>query len=197
MAVGAIVLGVLLLSFAVWFFLKRGGGGETGLEPTPTARVEMAEEPTETPTPTPGVKKETISIEVLNGTGIAGEAGKVKTLLSGLGYKEIEAGNAEAYDYEATEVSFASDFPEAYKEEIIDKLKTTFKSVKTTTGSTGKFNVVIVTGLREGQTLGKEATPTKAAGTPSAGSGQSPTPSKTGTPTPTGGAVTVTPTTAP
>ncbi len=44
----AIILGLALIAFLVWFFALRGGGGGT-----PTSTPTHSETPTQTPTPTP------------------------------------------------------------------------------------------------------------------------------------------------
>lgn len=62
--------------------------------------------PTQAPTPTPvpaEVDKKTLKIEVQNGTGESGVAGKMKNLLVEKGYEgTIETGNADNYDYTET-----------------------------------------------------------------------------------------------
>jgi hypothetical protein len=69
--------------------------------PTPT--------PTSTPTPTPtpdvsSLDRSTLSVQVLNGSGTSGVAGKMKALLEEKGYSVDNTGNADTYDYESTEV---------------------------------------------------------------------------------------------
>jgi len=66
---------------------------------TPTAS------PTSAPTPTPAtVDKTSFDIQVLNGGGAAGAAGKMKTFLEGKGYKVAGTGNTDAYTYTTTEI---------------------------------------------------------------------------------------------
>lgn len=72
-----------------------------GAKPTPTATPTVA--PTATPVPEE-VKKEDLTIQVLNGSGIPGVAGKMKTLLEEQGYTVKDTGNADTYDFEATEI---------------------------------------------------------------------------------------------
>ncbi|MBU1126938.1 MAG: LytR C-terminal domain-containing protein [Patescibacteria group bacterium] len=55
--------------------------------------------------PAAELKREDIKIQILNGTGIAGEAKKAKDLLEDLGYTDIKIGNAGAYDYDEVEIS--------------------------------------------------------------------------------------------
>ncbi len=77
-------------------------------EETPTPTGEKEEEET-TPTPTAKVRgavtsAKTLLIEVLNGTGEEGVAGKMRDHLSGKGYEDIEVGNAENFDYQGVEI---------------------------------------------------------------------------------------------
>ncbi len=67
--------------------------------PTPTAT------PTATPTPAPvTIDKTSFEIQVLNGGGTAGAAGKMKTFLEDKGYKVSTTGNTDEYTYTTTEI---------------------------------------------------------------------------------------------
>lgn len=59
-----------------------------------------------TPTPTPvAVDKSKYTIEVLNGSGVPGEAAKVKNALTAIGYTVSSTGNAATTDFTQTEIS--------------------------------------------------------------------------------------------
>jgi hypothetical protein len=67
--------------------------------PTPTAS------PASTPTPTPAtIDKASFDIEVFNGGGTPGAAGKMKTFLEDKGYKVASTGNTAEYTYTTTEI---------------------------------------------------------------------------------------------
>lgn len=67
--------------------------------PTPTPA------PTATPTPAPAtIDKSTFSVQVLNGGGTVGAAGKMKSFLEGKGYKVSGTGNTDQYTYDTTEI---------------------------------------------------------------------------------------------
>lgn len=79
--------------------------------------VEATPTPTPAPTPEPTIEKITetklqnfngYKLEVLNGSGIRGEADKVTELMNPLGFDEISSGNADSYNYQETQVSFKS-----------------------------------------------------------------------------------------
>lgn len=71
----------------------------TSQEPEPSEPLSPTEE--EGPVITP--------ITVLNGSGIAGEAGKLQTLLEGEGFEVDGVGNADAFNYETTQVQYHPD----------------------------------------------------------------------------------------
>lgn len=86
--------------------------GKTPAVPSFFAKPTPTPTPAPTPTPTPDVSvldKKTLTIQVLNGSGISGEAGKMKTLLEEKGYTVEDTGNAPAYDYETTEIQVKED----------------------------------------------------------------------------------------
>lgn len=83
------------------------------LTPTPTstsAPTKSTPTPTKKPTPTPTsvraatsaaeLKRQAISVQVLNGSGVAGAAKKIADYLAGLSYTISNTGNADNYDYE-------------------------------------------------------------------------------------------------
>ena len=89
----------------------------------PTATPTPSPEPSPTPTPTPELNKEELRIKVLNGSGISGKASDVKNALNEAGYQEILTGNADAFDYEQTEIQVkesSMDYYDALKEDLSD-----------------------------------------------------------------------------
>jgi len=77
---------------------------------TPTPAPEVVEA---TPTPEEAVEEEldvtALSIQVQNGSGVTGAAGKVVALLEGLGYEDVKTGNADSYDYTETIIKIKED----------------------------------------------------------------------------------------
>jgi len=69
-------------------------------KPTPTPEPTPTSVPT--PTPTPEIKREDLSVKILNGSGVRGKAGLVKSFLQDLGYENILTANADAFDYDVT-----------------------------------------------------------------------------------------------
>lgn len=80
------------------------------------SREEVVPTVTKTPSPTPTPKEEAIdpseySVNVLNGSGILGEASTVKDLLLIQGFENVDTANADSYDYKNTEVGLKIDAP--------------------------------------------------------------------------------------
>lgn len=87
--------------------------------------------PTEKPSPTPAVNREEVNIKILNGSGTVGKAGEVKDILKEKGYIEILTGNADAFDYDTTEMQVKDDKKDAaelLKSDLSDNVKITTTS---------------------------------------------------------------------
>ena len=98
----SIVVVCLIVGGAI-FALSKGAISFPSILATPSPT------PTSTPTatPTPDISKldrSSISIQVLNGSGTSGVAGRMKALLEEKGYTVENTGNADSYDYENTEI---------------------------------------------------------------------------------------------
>ncbi len=70
--------------------------------PTVTASPSGALTPSPSPKPTTGVVSSAadLNIQVLNGSGTVGAASQVKDFLASKGYKHLETGNADNFDYQ-------------------------------------------------------------------------------------------------
>lgn len=106
--------------------------------PTPTFSA-VTETPVATPSGkiaspsasvSPTVKKTGLSVRILNGNGEKGVASEAKKFLEEKGYTVVSTGNADAFDYEETEIDIKEE-----KSSQLDKLKADV-SEKYTVGST-------------------------------------------------------------
>lgn len=172
---------LLILGGAGIFFFTKSGEEEKP-SPTPVFNVTPIENketstPVATKSPEP-VKKDSVSIEIQNGTGITGEAKLLQDKLKALGYSDIKVGNASSTDYSETTVTFLKTLSQTVQDEIKKELEKTYKTVSVKTSTTQKFSVVIITGLRGSQT----SKPTSSA-TSTASASASPSASSTPTPT--------------
>ncbi len=90
------------------------------LAPTPTGTPT----PTVVPTPTPAsISRQELKIQVLNGGGVPGAAGKMKKLLESKGYQVVGTGNAKDYEYTETQIIVKPGFEAAIdllKEDLLD-----------------------------------------------------------------------------
>lgn len=181
-----IVFIVLLIlgGIGIYFFTK--SASEPVATSTPSFNVtpiEQNETPTPVPTKSPApVKKDEVTIEIKNGTGITGEAKLLSDKLKALGYSDITAGNADTTDNTETTVTFAKSLSQTVQDELKKELEGFYKTVNVKTSSSQKSDVVIITGLRSSQTSKPAGT-----GTPkgSASASASSTPKASSTPTPT------------
>jgi len=160
-----LIIFLIVIGGVTFFVFKSSGGTAVEESPTPNTSLTNIATPRSTPTPEPVVvKKEDIKIEVLNGTGIAGEAGILAEQLKSLGYESVTVGNAASQDSTDTEVTFASSVDQSVVSEITTKLNGMYTSV--TTGSStppSGVDIQIITGVRKGQTTTAIATPTATA----------------------------------
>jgi len=150
-----VAVAVILLSVLGYFILEDGELVLSPEEPTPTL-VEERVTPTSTPTPKL-INKDEIKIEVLNGTGIGGQAAFLQDKLEGLDYGNIEVGNANTQDNSETEVVFERSVADEVKEEIIEILEELYKEVDVSTSSLDGFDIQIIAGLKKGQSFPTEA----------------------------------------
>ncbi len=114
-------------------------------------------QPSPSPSPTPGPVEEVIvepeldradlKLQVLNGSGEKGVAGTAQEYLEGLGYQDIDAGNAEKFDYEETQIEI-----KAAKEEYLPILQEDLEAEYTLAAETATldedsdFDAIIIVG---------------------------------------------------
>lgn len=117
--------------------------------------------PSVSPVPTEAeVDKEAYEIEVLNGSGIAGEAASVQTILETAGFKVSGIGNADNQDFEETEISAGEDVDKAYLDELEKALgdRGETKIVDAPTSQTE--DVIVTVGSNTSSNTDEEVTPT-------------------------------------
>ncbi len=138
-----VIVIVALLGGGV-FVAKRKSGSIATLFTAPTPTPTPA--PTPTPTPQP-VNRSDIKIQVLNGGGVPGAAGKMKSLLEDKGYTVADVSNADSYTYDKTEVQVKAG-KEAYQKLLMDDLKDTYSlaSNAATLSSDSSYDARVVVG---------------------------------------------------
>lgn len=111
-----IIIGVALLTGGILLVVASGLPKLPTMfvKPTPTAKQDLAPQGTPTPTPAAAARSD-IKVQVLNGGGTPGSAGKAKTFLEEKGYTVGDTGNTDEYTYNKTEIHMKAG-KEAYLE---------------------------------------------------------------------------------
>jgi hypothetical protein len=172
-----IIIVIALLGYGIYYLLRTPEFDEMDISPTTNEQQDST--PTEVVTPSPTsepIDKSDINIDVLNGTGIGGEASYLQGKLRNAGYTEIDIGNASSQQNETTVVTFLKSVPDSVVSEITTLLKDSYKDVKVSTSDSGDYAIEIITGLRTGQSLPTSEPTQKPQPTTSATSSATPTP---------------------
>jgi|GEM_PF-5904665 len=108
-----------LMGGLFYFFILQNKPVEKPKSPLKTVAVY-------TPSPTPAsVTKNAFTIKVLNGSGVAGQAASVQTMLTSAGYNVVDIDNADNSDYTKTEIQAKStvskDFLTSLEQSLSDK----------------------------------------------------------------------------
>lgn len=118
--VGVVVLTLLGLGGGFWYWQGKKAEQELAqatVEPTPTATPQAAvsEKPDLTE----------YKVQVLNGSGTPGEAGRAQELLETEGFEGVETGNAKSFAYKLTQIYTQKDTPdevvEVAKKALVEK----------------------------------------------------------------------------
>ena len=144
------VIALVLIGLGVGgFLLFTKGKNEPEVAPIPTPVAIPTAMPTEAPEPTPAVELERgdLSIQVLNGGGVAGAAGAAEEYLKGLGYVVADTGNAANFDYELTQIMIKPD-SSAYKSLLISDLEEKYElaSELGEVDEDSKYDVIVIVG---------------------------------------------------
>ncbi len=95
------------------------------------------------------IDKSKLSLQVLNGSGIVGQAGRIKDILSKAGFENIETGNLNLNKKSDTIASFSAVVAKSNREEIVKMLEDFFMKIDIQESSaSAKFDVQIITGSR-------------------------------------------------
>lgn len=140
---------IFAVTFGLFFVIAKGRGGGVTLPfvagPTQTPTPEPTVAPP-TPTPTVEVDRKTVKVRVLNGTGVAGQANGVKSILESKGYIGVTTGNADTYNYTQSVVQTKKE--KAFLEGVIlEDIKASIASAQTSElEASDSADVVIIIG---------------------------------------------------
>jgi len=121
---------------------------------TPLKRPAVSLTPSTSITPLPSqtsssetVSKAAIKIQILNGSGISGQANLVKDHLAALGFTNIQIGNASSVSA-TTKITFTKQIPSSYSNSIQEELQTLFTNVESQQSASisADYDVLVETG---------------------------------------------------
>jgi hypothetical protein len=120
---------------------------KTNVQPTPTVLPTRVPTPTSVATVSATLKKEDIHIEVLNGSGVAGQATVIKNALEDHGFSLIDTGNAPGEVVTISSVTFSATVSQAIQTEVLQLLKESLSSINTQQVATQDgYDMQIITG---------------------------------------------------
>lgn len=117
---------------------------------TPAATIEEAEEATESAEAEEELDLSTYSLQILNGSGVAGAAGAVQKILEDSGFAVFDLGNADSYNYQETEIQVIGGLPKGVYDEI-EKALTDYNVVlsEENLSEDSEHDVVIIVGQKK------------------------------------------------
>ncbi len=172
-AIAVVIL--LLVSGAGWFFLMRGNSESNDSTESTEAVFPTSDFEEPTPTPEATLNKEDIKIKVLNGSGVVGEANRVKLILEDADFTVDSTDNAESYDASETTIAAKSGVMGSVVSELKKLLEDDYTVTTTSLDASESVDIIITVGSRINP-------PTKA---PSNDESEDTTPTPTKSPTPT------------
>ena len=154
-----LALTIFLALFAVgsvyYFYQVRNSDGNT--ENLADSSVSEQAQPTPEPTAsseifgvvvTEAVDLSGYSVEVLNGSGVPGEAAFVQDLLANRGFEDIQIGNADTQDQEVTQILIKQEAKEKLEDIIVDELSARY-NLETIDAEDQDSDVTIIVGERK------------------------------------------------
>lgn len=91
--------------------------------------------------------KKTVSIQIVNGSGITGQASLVKEHLAAIGYTNVQIGSTNSATTSSTIVAFSKSMNSSFVDEIVTELQTLFTTVNSeSTASASGYDIFITTG---------------------------------------------------
>lgn len=156
-----VISGIVVIFLSIYFFINlRSKQKEQVLPPilpekSPTEKIETS--PTTLPisptlSPTPSLVPIVLSnykVQILNGNGLFGEAGRVKTMLGNLNFGGISIGDANSYDYVQTEIRLKENTPKAVFDQIEQVLNKEYNiEEKESLTTDAEYDVQIIVGQK-------------------------------------------------
>jgi len=126
----AAIIAGFILSFVVISSLtqkmKAGKALTSAVNPTPAVTPVVQ---TPTPTPVPALKPADVKVRILNGTSVSGEAGRLATKVTALGFTISETKNASTSGFVTTKLRVDSTVPTTMQTDLQTLLSGTYEKV--------------------------------------------------------------------
>lgn len=137
-----IILAVCILVFLGIFIFRQV------LFSPDTPQVDPVASITPTTIPTPTINFDSLKIQVLNGSGIAGQAAEASDLLFQNKFKVTNTGNALNYDFVTTEIQVKNSIPTSVTDLIIKSFERDYNSTISATklSDSDEYDIKIITG---------------------------------------------------
>lgn len=108
-------IALILVVTGIYLLLSSRSDSSPTQSPSPTVAPPVVILESPSPDPEEVVDLANFSVQVLNGSGIAGKAAEVEAQLEDEGFESIETGNADNFDYIATEINLKPNLPSALR----------------------------------------------------------------------------------
>jgi hypothetical protein len=147
-----IIPGIFLLGAILGGIVFYQKGVNSGVTETSAPVTEPASTPVVSASPSATIDLTKYTVTIFNGSGIAGEAGRAKTLLTDEGFKVGTTANAATYDYTKTIIKAKSTVEEAFVTALSKALGKNYSVDTTQTlSSTASDSVQVVIGSSKSQ----------------------------------------------
>jgi hypothetical protein len=145
--VGLLIVGALALGLAVFTGFVKNPFDQPKVESPKVVTETITSLATPTPEESSQSAKEELKLQILNGSGVAGQAGFVKEKLEEIGFTNIETGNAVGTGSDETVVAYLDTVSTEVLEELVKELEEIFVEVsKQEAGEVGDYDIIITTG---------------------------------------------------
>ena len=145
-----VIFAVLIIAAGASFVFikqkKQAASPKKEAEIAPVSPIPTPAEESTTAAEIEEISKEDLKIQILNGTGIAGQAQDLADLLKSDGFGDITLSNSPTTDNTQTKVSFKDRVPQIVKDNLTQKLEEIFETVQIETLQESDFDIEITTG---------------------------------------------------
>ena len=138
-----------LVGGLITYFSGMSKLSQKALTPAPTFVPSQSLTPSPSATPSSEIKRSDLKIQVLNGSGVSGAAGKAMEYLESVGYKDVAVGNAKTSDFSQTEIAIKKE-KESYLKILSDDLSEKYQisSKSATLDKASKYDAVVTLGKK-------------------------------------------------